>query len=88
MSYLRRWSDDIFLDWKSQRAVSCNEQKLHTTWTEKGDASKKALQPADFPTDPFTILEPQNKGMGTFYVINERCQTDFEAPELLNGQLG
>ena len=39
----------------------------------------------DSPTDPFTILEPQNQGMGEFYVIQKRHSTDFEAPKGLIG---
>ena len=34
------------------------------------------------PTSPFTILEPQDQGIGEFYVAQKRRATDFEAPKL------
>ena len=34
------------------------------------------------PTSPFTILEPQDQGIGEFYVVQKRRATDFEAPKL------
>ena len=33
-------------------------------------------------TGPFTILEPRDQGIGEFYVVQERRETDFEAPKL------
>ena len=34
------------------------------------------------PTNPFTILEPQDQEIGELYVVQERRATDFEAPKL------
>ena len=34
------------------------------------------------PTIPFTILEPQNPWIGKYYVVQERCVTDFKAPKV------
>ena len=34
------------------------------------------------PTNPFTILEPEDQGIGEFYVVQARRATDFKAPEL------
>ena len=40
------------------------------------------------PTNPLTILEPQNQEIGELYVAQERCATDFEAPKLWKGSSG
>ena len=34
------------------------------------------------PTGPVTILQPQDKEIGEFYVIQERRAMDFEAPKV------
>ena len=34
------------------------------------------------PTGPFTMLVPQDQGIGEFYEVQERRATDFEAPKL------
>ena len=31
------------------------------------------------PANPFTILEPEDQGIGEFYVVQERRVTDFKA---------
>ena len=35
-----------------------------------------------FPTNLFTILEPQDQVNGEFYLVQERRTTDFKAPKL------
>ena len=42
----------------------------------------------DRPTNPFTILEPQDQEIGEFYVVQERHMTDFKAPKLWMGSSG
>ena len=32
-----------------------------------------------YPTDPFTILDPQNQEINEFYIVQERRTTDFKA---------
>ena len=41
-----------------------------------------------FPANPFTILEPEDQGIGEFYVVQERRATDFKAPELWKSSSG
>ena len=43
---------------------------------------------ASFPTNPFTMLELQDKEIVEFYVVQERRATDFEAPELWKSSSG
>ena len=38
-----------------------------------------------YPTDPFTIFEPQNQEIGTSYVVQERRATEFE---VVKGSIG
>ena len=33
------------------------------------------------PTNPFTILEPQDQEIGEFYVVQKLLATDLEAPK-------
>ena len=40
------------------------------------------------PTNPFTMLEPQDQEIGEFYVLQERRATDFEASKLWKGSSG
>ena len=40
------------------------------------------------PTNPFTILEPQDQEISEFYVVQERHTTDFKAPKLWMGSSG
>ena len=40
------------------------------------------------PTYPFTVLEPRDQEIGEFYAIQERCATDWEAPQLYKGRVG
>ena len=35
-----------------------------------------------YPTDPFTILEPQNQEISEFHVVQEERATDFEDQKL------
>ena len=44
--------------------------------------------PLKFPTDPFTILEPCDQEISSFYVDQKRRATDFEAPKLWKGRSG
>ena len=38
---------------------------------------------ADFPTEPFKLLEPQNLGIGEVYFVARKSRsTDFEALKL------
>ena len=39
-------------------------------------------------TGPFTVLEPQDRGVGNFYVVQESRTTDFEASKLWKGPSG
>ena len=39
-------------------------------------------QLVSYPTHPFTILEPHDQEIGEFYVVEERCATEFEARKL------
>ena len=39
------------------------------------------------PTNPFTILEPQDQEIAESYVIQQCRATDFEAPKLPKGRL-
>ena len=41
-----------------------------------------------YPTDLFTIWEPQHQEIGEFYVVQERFATDFEAHKLRKGRSG
>ena len=41
-----------------------------------------------YPTNSFTILEPEDQEIGEFYVVQERRATDFEAPKLRKGSSG
>ena len=41
-----------------------------------------------FPTDPFTIFEPQHQDIGKIYVVRERYTTEFAAPKLEKGRSG
>ena len=34
------------------------------------------------PTNPFTILQPQDQEIGELYVAQKHRATDFEAPKL------
>ena len=43
---------------------------------------------ADFPTDPFAILEPQTQEISWFYVVHERRATYLKAPKLVKGRSG
>ena len=45
----------------------------------KLDASSKQN---NYPTNPFTILGPQDQESGEFYEVHERRATDFAAPEM------
>ena len=36
----------------------------------------------EYPTDPFTILEPRDQEIAEFYFVQERRATDFEARKL------
>ena len=47
-----------------------------------------AQQDKKFPTDIFTIPEPQDQEIGEFFVVQERRATDYEAPKLWKGRLG
>ena len=40
------------------------------------------------PTGPFTISKPENQKIGVFYVVQERCARDFDAPKLRKGRPG
>ena len=42
----------------------------------------------NLPTNLFTILEPRDQEIGKFYVVQERRETDFEAPKLWKGSSG
>ena len=35
---------------------------------------------SDYPTNPFTILEPQEQEIGDFYIVQEHRASDFQAP--------
>ena len=35
-----------------------------------------------YPTNPFTILETQDQGIGLIYVVQENRATDFDASKL------
>ena len=35
-----------------------------------------------YPTNPLTILEPQDQEIGELYAVQERRATDFEAKKL------
>ena len=35
-----------------------------------------------YPTNPFTILKPQDQEIDEFYAVSERRAMDFEAPKL------
>ena len=39
-----------------------------------------------YPTDPFTILEPQGWEIGEFYVVQEGGSRDFQAPKFWKGR--
>ena len=54
---------------------------------KRGSREKMAAFPLH-PTDPFTILVPQDQEIGQFYVGQERYATDFEAPKLRKGRSG
>ena len=41
-----------------------------------------------YPTNPFSILEPQDQEIGEFYVVQERRATDLKAPKLWKGSSG
>ena len=41
-----------------------------------------------YPTDPFSISEPQNQEIAEFYLVQERRKTDFEAPKLWKDRSG
>ena len=40
------------------------------------------------PTDPFTILKPQNLSTDEFYVVQVLIATDFKAPKFWKGRSG
>ena len=40
------------------------------------------------PIGPFTILKPHNQDIGNFYVVQERCMTDFKAQKVVKGSVG
>ena len=37
-----------------------------------------SVRKVSVPTDPFTICEPRNQEIATFYVVQERRASDFE----------
>ena len=41
-----------------------------------------------FPTDPFTIFEPEHQDISKNYVVRERHTTEFEAQKLEKGRSG
>ena len=41
-----------------------------------------------YPTDPFTILEPQDQKIGEFYKVQERRSMGFKTPKLRKGRSG
>ena len=41
-----------------------------------------------FPTNSFTILEPQDLKIGELFVVNESRAMDFEATKLYKGSSG
>ena len=42
----------------------------------------------NYPTNPFTILKPQDQGIVKFYAVQNRRSTNFEAPKLWKGLSG
>ena len=42
----------------------------------------------NYPTNRFTILEPNDQEIGEFYVAKKRRATDFEIPKLWECSLG
>ena len=40
------------------------------------------LERTEYPTNPFTVLEPRDQEIDKFYLVQERRATDLEAPKL------
>ena len=59
--------------------------KLRNVRSGRGRCDRAFL---DFPTKPFTILEPRDQEIGEFYVVQKRRATGFEAPKLWKGSSG
>ena len=61
-----------------------------TTTTGGGGSSSQGIHDAvaQPPTSPFTILQPRNREIGEFYVLQECRATDLQAPRLWNGRSG